>query len=78
VNSTVIKKYQGTIDEFMISEVTRREVGWPRRMMNERKRLENPVSTFSNQLAKQLRRIGARCRGGGRIADCRIIEALSS
>ena len=31
-----------------------------------------------NQLSKQLRRIGARCRGGGRIADCRIIEALSS
>ena len=31
-----------------------------------------------NQLSKQLRRIAARCRGGGRIADCRIIEALSS
>ena len=30
------------------------------------------------QLATKLRRIGARCKGGGRIADCRIIEALSS
>jgi len=31
-----------------------------------------------NQLSKQLRRIAARCKGGGRIANCRIIEALSS
>lgn len=30
------------------------------------------------QLAAELRRIGARCKGGGRIANCRIIEALST
>lgn len=28
-------------------------------------------------LADELRRIISRCQGGGRIADCRIIEALS-
>jgi Cu(I)-responsive transcriptional regulator len=31
-----------------------------------------------NRLSRQLQRIAARCRGGGRIADCRIIDALSS
>jgi DNA-binding transcriptional MerR regulator len=29
------------------------------------------------KLASELRRLSRRCRGGGRIADCRIIEALS-
>jgi Cu(I)-responsive transcriptional regulator len=29
------------------------------------------------RLADELRRIGSQCQGGGRIADCRIIEALS-
>jgi DNA-binding transcriptional MerR regulator len=29
------------------------------------------------RLASELRRLSRRCRGGGRIADCRIIEALS-
>ncbi|MGD9869305.1 MAG: helix-turn-helix domain-containing protein [Hyphomicrobiales bacterium] len=29
------------------------------------------------QLARQLRRISSLCQGGGRIADCRIIGALS-
>lgn len=29
-------------------------------------------------LATKLRRISARCKGGGRIANCRIIEALTS
>lgn len=30
-----------------------------------------------DRLAAELRRISSRCRGGGRIAECRIIEALS-
>lgn len=29
------------------------------------------------RLADELRRIGSLCKGGGRIADCRIVEALS-
>lgn len=29
------------------------------------------------RLAEELRRIGSLCRGGRRIADCRIVEALS-
>ncbi|MGH9552267.1 MAG: MerR family transcriptional regulator [Terriglobales bacterium] len=29
------------------------------------------------RLAGELRRISSRCRGGGRIRDCRIVEALS-
>lgn len=29
------------------------------------------------RLAGELRRIGSLCQGGGRIADCRIIDALS-
>jgi len=29
------------------------------------------------RLADDLRRIGSLCKGGGRIADCRIVEALS-
>jgi DNA-binding transcriptional MerR regulator len=29
------------------------------------------------KLASELRRLSRRCRGGGRIAECRIIEALS-
>jgi DNA-binding transcriptional MerR regulator len=29
------------------------------------------------RLADELRRINGRCQSGGRIADCRIIEALS-
>ena len=29
------------------------------------------------RLADELRRINARCQGGGLVADCRIIEALS-
>jgi hypothetical protein len=29
------------------------------------------------RLADELRRINGRCQGGGLIADCRIIEALS-
>lgn len=29
-------------------------------------------------LARNLRGIAARCKGGGRIADCRVIEALST
>jgi Cu(I)-responsive transcriptional regulator len=29
------------------------------------------------RLADELRRIGSLCQGGGRIADCRIVEALS-
>jgi hypothetical protein len=29
------------------------------------------------RLADELRRIGSLCQGGRRIADCRIVEALS-
>lgn len=29
------------------------------------------------RLAEELRRISSLCRGGGRVADCRIIEALA-
>jgi Cu(I)-responsive transcriptional regulator len=29
------------------------------------------------RLAAELRRLSRRCRGGGRVAECRIIEALS-
>ena len=34
--------------------------------------------TDLTRLFKQLKRIGSRCQGGGRIADCRIVEALLS
>jgi len=39
--------------------------------------IEDKISDLQ-QLAAKLRHIGARCKGRGRIGNCRIIEALSS
>jgi DNA-binding transcriptional MerR regulator len=38
--------------------------------------VERKIADLS-RLADELRRIGSCCQGGGRVADCRIIEALS-
>src|SRR4051794_6456580 len=38
--------------------------------------IEQKIADLS-RLANELRRIGNQCQGTGRIADCRIIEALS-
>ena len=40
-------------------------------------KIEAKISDLQ-QLAVQLRHIGARCKGRGRIGNCRIIEVLSS
>lgn len=38
--------------------------------------VENKIADLK-RLATELRRLNSCCEGGGRIADCRIIEALS-
>ena len=38
--------------------------------------IEQKIAELS-RLAEELHRINGRCQGGGHIADCRIIEALS-
>jgi len=38
--------------------------------------IEHKIADLT-RLADELRRINGRCQGGGLIADCRIIEALS-
>ena len=38
--------------------------------------IEHKIADLT-RLANELRRINGRCQGGGLIADCRIVEALS-